>query len=678
MQTHKMTQMQTNVPEAYLANGLIGLRTPQIPLPHGTALVNGFVGLSPEKRTEEYAEAPYPVGADLQLGDSWLSERPDLVRFIGQEYDFSCGELRSHFVFVVESSTAEIEVVTFCSRTQPGLALQEVRLHVDTPVTVVMQAHIDPRGLDGKFLYRCMPEKCQDGILHWESRGGISTLGAAYISEFQGGDLENRRRNNFGHEEDRMLTQYRIAAKPGRNYVMRQIGALVPSVMHGEPHWQAARLVDAGMWSGFDEIRSDNRDVWKDLWKGRPVLVGADDKWQTLADACFFYLHSSVHQSSPCSVAPFGLSRRKEYSGHVFWDTETFMYPPVLLSNPAAARSMLDYRCRQVPWARMNAKLNGYAGVQFPWQAGNHGWEVTPFYSDGIKEEHINLDVAFAMIQYVYASGDDLFFRQQAWPVIQGVAEWIASRVKETGRGFEIRHLIGIDESLHNINNDTETNALAVLILRQASKFACRLGLTPPKYWCEIADRMFIPIDAETRILLKHDKYDLGENQACTDAMMLTFPFEFPLDDDVREATVRYNIQHAHTYLGMPMNSANFSVWACRAGEREKAIEFLEAGMMSRLEQPYWQLVESTKFPFAGSRTQTLFVTACGAYLTALMQGLTGLFFGDADPKTWARHPITLPAGWEAIEIEQIWVQGNSMRLTARQGDPHARLESLL
>ena len=38
MQTHKLDTPMPGAPSAYLANGLIGLRIPQIPLPGGTAL----------------------------------------------------------------------------------------------------------------------------------------------------------------------------------------------------------------------------------------------------------------------------------------------------------------------------------------------------------------------------------------------------------------------------------------------------------------------------------------------------------------------------------------------------------------------------------------------------------------------------------------------------------------
>ncbi len=99
MRTHRIEKPMPGCQPAYLANGLVGLRIPQIPLPQGTALVNGFVGLSPETGHEQCGDAPYPVGADIAIGGVWLSDRPDLAAFVSQEYDFACGELRSAFTF---------------------------------------------------------------------------------------------------------------------------------------------------------------------------------------------------------------------------------------------------------------------------------------------------------------------------------------------------------------------------------------------------------------------------------------------------------------------------------------------------------------------------------------------------------------------------------------------------
>ena len=686
MKTHVMRTRLDEHP-AYVANGFIGLRVPAIPFLRGTALVNGVCGVSPEKGCEELAEAVYPVGADLAINGTWLSARPDCVRFVEQRYDFSCGELHSIFEFTVDTVTAHVESVVFCSRTQPTLTVQESTVTVNRPCALTVQAQLDPQGIVGQLRRIVRPGDAAniqshdcDGILWWETRGALSTFGAAYSAEYEGDGLVARRRNDYGHEEDILLTQFAIEARPGARHVLRQYGSLVPGEMNSEPHWQAHRFASYARLLTFAKIREDNRAAWAELWKGRVRLIGAGERWQDMADAAHFYLHSSIHRANPCSVAPFGLSQRCAYSGHVFWDTESFMFPASLLTAPDAARAMLDYRTRLLPAARDNARLNGYSGLQFPWQSGLTGCEVSPYYcgaGGAMPEQFVIPCVAFAFMQYMHASGDDLFRRQQAWPVLEGVAEWICSRVRETARGYEIHNVTGNDESVHNGNNHAMTNGLCARILREAVLLAEALGLTPPERWRTVAARMFLPVNAQTGALEKHEGDAEHLTKAGPDSAELQFfPFESPVSQTIAQATLKHQLSLAHTYLGMPMHSSYFAVWAARAGNRPLAREFLEKGTAPRFIDPFMQFIESSKpgNPWA-NRTPT-FISGLAGFLNACIMGFPGITLDSGDPVQWAKHAVILPDGWEAIEVECIRARGARYALIARHGDARARIQA--
>ena len=51
--------------------------------------------------------------------------------------------------------------------------------------------------------------------------------------------------------------------------------------------------------------------------------------------------------------------------------------------------------------------------------------------------------------------------------MLEAVADWIASRVEKTQRGYEIQNVTGIDEGIENANNNAYTNMTAVVILRE-------------------------------------------------------------------------------------------------------------------------------------------------------------------------------------------------------------------
>ena len=66
------------------------------------------------------------------------------------------------------------------------------------------------------------------------------------------------------------------------------------------------------------------------------------------------------------------------YKGHVFWDTEIFVLPFFIYSQPETARALLAYRFHTLSGARSNASLNGFAGAQFAWESADSGAETTP------------------------------------------------------------------------------------------------------------------------------------------------------------------------------------------------------------------------------------------------------------------------------------------------------------
>ena len=675
----KTTEFPPDRAPAYVANGLVGLRVGKNPFVGGTAMLNGFVGVHPFEKVESHAPAPYPLGADLRLGTLWLSQRPDLVHVREQAYDFASGELTTRLDFVVGGVTAAIEVVIFCSRTQPTLALQEIRVTVDRPVALGLRAGIDPAGLPGRCLDRQVPNRgwlIADGCLHWESEGGRSSCGAAYISQLVGASAEPKR-DQWGHVSA-VQSEYAFEAQPGTPYLLRQAGSLVPRLVHGEPNQEAIRLVRTGWHRGFEKLRADNRAAWAELWRGRVRLLGADSRWQDIADAAFFYVHSSVHPSSPASVGPWGLGRIDPYLGHVFWDCETFVFPPVLLTAPATARALLAYRSRCLPAARNNAALNGYRGAQFPWESGTSGDEMLPSWAASIfLEQHISLDVAFAFAQYAHATGDDLFIRQHVWPALEGVADWIASRVTETPRGFEILNITGIDEGIENIDNNGFVNPAATVILREAAALARRLGLTPPAAWDDIARRMFVPRDPQTGAILKHEGYVFHNDAGYPEPLAAFFPFGYEAEPAVEQATIKYYLGLRQHFMHLPMIISQVGVFAARQGDRQLSAELFGAGVERFVSDSYAMFIEWIDQSQTGPKAPpaTPYLANMGGFLMACLYGLTGIQLGPGEPASWARHPVAMPALWDAIEVERIWVRGRPARLLARHGEAQARLE---
>lgn len=664
---------------AYLSNGVLGLRVAALPFASDTAFLSGFVGRREETGGEAIATAPYPLGADLVLNGLRFSEAPHHASFEKQSYDFSNAELCSRFRFSSGEATLQVEVVTLCLRTQPSLAIQQISVRADRDCEVQLQAHIElPR--QGQLLARVQPDGLADGVLHWQSRGARTTCGAAYRTAWRGdaspANLRHRR-NSWGSEEGLVLTEHSFDAKAGQTYVLHQYGCLVPELWSGEPHWQAARNLEYAVMRGFDALREENRVAWRELWRARPLLVGADPQWQDVADSAFFYVHTSTHAAMPFSVAPFGLSD-SAYDGHVFWDAESFLLPSVLLSNPDAARAMLDYRFERGAMARAQAAMNGYGGWQFPWQSGLRGEELTViWHSRGATlSHHVTPDIAVAAAQYAHATGDELWEAERGWPLLRNVADWIVARAEPTARGFEIRHVTGPDEWFDDVSNNAHTNLAAQTALQQAIALAQKRGYSAPQRWRDVADKLFVPRD-ENGALLKHEGYQFSPDDpktggiCCPETLAALQILGARVDAATKSATNRFHLDHSEEFPGMPMLGPLLGVAAAHEGEREQALQLLEAAILGLRQEPFWMWAETSgKHSWEVGPRSTVFLTNPGGLLASLWRGFAGLRPADSPASQWENRPVTLPAGWDAIEYERLWLRGQPHSVRAAQGAP--------
>jgi trehalose/maltose hydrolase-like predicted phosphorylase len=672
---------------AYLSNGVIGLRAGPIPMIEGVAIVNGLAAIDPVEKGEGFARGPYPIGGDLEIDGAKLSRLRGQAELVEQAYDFACGELTSRFRFRSGGTTATIEVLTFCSRSLPTVVLQEVQVRVDRPCRLVITAKVDPTGISGSWRARetTTPDADKpvvDGSLLWETHGGISTCGAAYITDFDGGDGVERQREE--HDELAPLsTSYAVQARPERRYVLRQYTSLVPSQAHHEPHRQATRLVGMAAQRGFEQLRGENRGAWEEIWKGRIKLIGADQRWQALADAAYYYLHASAHSSSLFSTSMFGLAywpNYHYYRGHVMWDIEAFTFPTLLVTAPESAYALLEYRRQHLEAAERNAAMYGYRGLQFPWASGpRNGEEVIRLSAPQLVfEQHIGLSVANAFAQYVHATGDDDYLRETAWPVLEGVANWVASRAVKTDRGYEIRGVIGVAEQTAPVDNNAYVNMAATRVLQEAAAFARRLKRPDADRWNEMARVMYLPIDNDRGIILNHDRYspdDRGVAAATPEALAGLFPFNYPVEGPTERRTIEFYLGRVDEFVGYPMLSALLGTYAARLGDRAGALHWFEKGYADFIEDPFTETNEFSRRRFPQKPRTGPFMANLGGFLMSCLYGLTGLQLSSAEPSAWFTRPVVLPQGWDAIEVDRLFVRGRSARLEARHGAARATLQ---
>ena len=545
---------------------------------------------------------------------------------------------------------------------------------------------LDPAGIAGGWRLRSLTtpgqaEPMVDGYARWDPYGAFTGCGLAYITRFDGGEGVERRVEDLD-ETGPIRTVYGVRARPGRRYVLDHVTSLSSSQAHQQPELQAWIGADIGV----DALRAENRSAWATIWEGRIRLLGAESRWQAITDASYYYLQASAHASSLFSTAMFGLAywpNYHYYRGHVMWDIEAFAFPPLLLTEPATARSLLSYRYDRIPAARRIAALNGLGGLQFPWEssplAGEELYRVdAPMLG---FEQHVSFSVAFAFARFVHVTGDREFAEATAWPVLKGVADWIETRGIATERGIEFHRVLGVAEKQEPVNNNAFFNMAAAVTLREAACLARMLSRPQAERWQSMHDQVFIPVDAASGVIVNVDETSHGENtvNAATPEALggMLLPFDYETDPELERATIVDQLKRVDPFVGMPMLSAPLGYYAARVGDRRLSAELFQDGYADFVDGPFRVPLEFSRRRFPGAPPAGPLFANLGGFLSSIMLGLTGLRIGSGEPADWPARPVAMPEGWDGVELERVWLRGRPARIRAEHGAGRARITYL-
>jgi hypothetical protein len=199
-----------------------------------------------------------------------------------------------------------------------------------------------------------------------------------------------------------------------------------------------------------------------------------------------------------------------------------------------------------------------------------------------------------------------------------------------------------------------------------------------PRGWDEIARRLVIPVDEQRGYIKNHDAYSPEENgltAATPEALAAFFPWNYRVDPLLERGTIDFYLGRADEFVGSPMLSALLGVYAAWTGDRAGSLGWFEKGFADFIEAPFTEANEFSRKRYPEKPRVGPFMANLGGFLTSCLYGLTGLELSGAEPCDWFKRPIILPEGWDAIEVDQVFVRGKPARLIARHGEPKAALE---
>ncbi len=467
---------------------------------------------------------------------------------------------------------------------------------------------------------------------------------------------------------------------------------------------------------GYDKLFEESSQEWKKFWEESLVDVKSGNEF---IDKAVIFSQYHLHIMASRDDNRLGIGAKalsgEGYMGHSFWDTEIYILPYYLCTQPQVARRLLEYRYRLLPIAKNKANRYGFKGAMYPWESA---WitdgEACLEYGDidlltGKKrkflmsetEIHITAGVSFAVWQYYCMTGDEDFMLEYGNEILVRTAIFWADRAEKKNGRYEICGVIGADEYKEDVDNNAYTNYMAHKNLVLAKKIL----QDNPNHICnklsreydmnemtkkinDVADNLYLPLPEEDGIINQFDGVKNLKEKDITYYKNLDTVFDifkdyglaeilemdvfkqadlvmlfYLMGDKFDEETIRKNFEYyeKRTLHDSSLSMCIHALVAVRLGMKEMAQKFF-------FDCCCVDLGHNTNNSDSGIHSASI-----GGIWLATVMGYGGLFISD---NGLSIRPV-LPDGWESYSFPvnyrgrrlKVFVDKNGCRVERISGE---------
>ncbi|MDO5628635.1 MAG: glycosyl hydrolase family 65 protein [Mobilicoccus sp.] len=520
---------------------------------HGT-YINGFHETWPIRHAEQafgfattgqtMVNAPDSKVMKLYVDDEPLLLAVDDIESYERSIDFREGVLRRDVIWRTPAGKrVRVKTTAMVSFTQRHLAIYTIHITLldgDAPVVISSQILNRQDGLDEYHAHGAAkgegfdPRRTVDfdhRVLipqgHWHSDRRMllgyrcsssgMTLGVGADHAIH---TDNDYESLVDTEDDLGKKVYRIDARQGQPIFVTKAVSYHTSrgVPVRELFDRCRRTLDRVRSDGVQHYHEEQARWLADYWDRCDVEIDGAPDIQQAVRWNLFQLAQASARTDQAGVPAKGVTG-SGYEGHYFWDSEIYVVPFLSYTSPATARNLLRFRVNMLDAARDRARVLATKGALYPWRTIN-GEEASAYYAAGTAQYHIDADIAYAVITYVDATGDDAFLARDGIEILIETARMWADLGfwhDNSQQTFNIHGVTGPDEYTTVVNNNLFTNVMARFNLERAAQavrdleerdaeahalVVARLDLDPAEVeeWERCARHMTIPFDETYQI----------------------------------------------------------------------------------------------------------------------------------------------------------------------------------
>jgi len=636
-----------------VANGMIGIVSSPEPFKVKNVVLAGTYDLYGRGRVSNFLNSFNLLNMRMDINGSGVDTKS--ISNFRQELDMKSAAFTSTFDY---EDQASIKYTYYSLRQLPFTVLMEVTVTAKKDITIntasVMEAPDALRDVQNYYNEIDRPHVNISLLTSTaKSPTGKLQLCASTSFIFTEPHLQEPRVIHEMWDNNMHLMKFSKTIKAGRTYAFCIVGTSITSAHHEDPLNEAERLTIFAKLEGRDRLISFHQKAWADLWKS-DIQIEGDAQSQQDIHSMLYHLYSFAREGSSFAPSPMGLSGLG-YNGHVFWDSDLWMFPIYLVLHPEIAKSIIEYRFERLDAAKRNAFSHGFKGAMYPWESAGTGVEETPVWAlSGPFEHHITGCVALAAWNYYCVTQDKNWLKDKGWPILSATADFWASRVERSESGsFDIKNVVAADEWAENVDNNAFTNAAAKLNLQNATVAAKLLGYAANPDWDLVAQKISIPKlpDGTTK---EHATYK-GEGIKQADVNLLAYPLNEITDTNQIRKDLEYYSKRVPDAGTPAMTQAIFALLYARLGDSEKTYKWFKEAYEPNLNPPF-RVIAETK-----GGTNPYFATGAGGVLQSVLMGFGGL---DITPDGIVQKKSILPKKWKKLTITGVGISARTYFVT--------------
>lgn len=629
----------------------------------------------------------------IAVGDEVLDLAKSSFSDFERVLDMRNGLLTRKFIWHVKNTNIEIKFERLLSMEKCENAMQRITFKSDKDVTIVLVLYLDGSILHwGNHCYWELDSYFDNGIAMYTPTTHQSLVVKMDVNVKPTQIIEN---------EKELEEHFRLELKANESFeVIRKVAAVIDKNSDKNIDSLKARateLIKEQENIDFAAFLAANQTYFDKVWEKSDIEIEGNDIDQQGIRYCLFQLEQNYHgYSEDNNIGAKGLTG-EAYSGHAFWDSETYCLPYYLFSDQKAAMNLLMFRYHTLEEAKLRAIDLDCVGACYP-IATRNGKEACSLWQHASCQIQPTTGVGYAIFHYMNLYHDDEFMQKYGLEMMLEICKFLLSRGQYSGdnKSFGYYGVMGPDEFQLMVNNNTYTNFMAkkmfgyLFSLLDSKKYETKALFTKCGYSKDLLDKMhdaydkmLILYDEKTGLFEQHDGYyklphidihsipvtdfplyshwsydRIYRNDIIKQPDVLMFMFLYPSDFSFKEKKANYEYYEPRCIHESSLSPSVHSIIANELGKDEEALNFFSFATRLDLDD------------YNRNTSEGLHMTSIAAAWMNIVYGFLGL---KSDKEELSIAP-SLPSRWHKYAVN-ICYQNRKIRISVHQDRVHFSLK---